>query len=68
MLHICDDFGKEFQVKFYSNKYQFLHYPGISNTTVDSLTYDNHLIKCQSIATYLGHTIGPAAKTKAIED
>ena len=26
------------------------------------------MIKCQSIATHLGHTIGPAAKTKAIED
>ena len=68
MLHICDDFGKEFHVKFNSNKYQFSHYPCTTNTTVDNLIYDNHLIKCQSIATHLGHTIGIAAKTKAIED
>ena len=67
MLHIYDDFGKEFHVKFNSNKYQFLHYP-CTNATVDNLRYDNHLIKCQSIATHLGHTIGPATKTKAIED
>ena len=66
MLHICD--SKEFHVKFNSNKYQFLHYPCTTNTTVDNLIYDNHLIKCQSIATHLGHTIGTAAKTKAIED
>ena len=68
MLRICDDFGKEFHVKFNSNKYQLLHYPCTTNATVDNLIYDNYLIKCQSIATHLGHTIGPAAKTKAIED
>ena len=68
VLLICDDFGEEFHVKFNSNKYQFLHYPGTPNTTVDKFIYDNQLIKCQSIATQLGHTIGPAAKTKTIED
>ena len=34
MLLICDDFGKEFHVKFNSN--QFLHYPCTTNTIVDN--------------------------------
>ena len=67
MLRICDDFGKEFHVEFNSNKYQFLHYPCTTNTTVDNLIYDNHLIKCQSIATHLGHTIGPKLKLKLLK-
>ena len=44
MLRICDDFGKEFHVKFNSNKYQFLHYPCTTNTTVDNLIYDNQSV------------------------
>ena len=45
MLPICDDFGKEFHVKSNLHKYQFLLYPCTTNTTVDNLIYDNHLIK-----------------------
>ena len=46
MLHICDNFGKEFYVKFNSNQYKFLHYRCTTNTSVDNLRYDNQLIKC----------------------
>ena len=67
MLNICDDFGSDYQVLFNSNKYQLLHY-SISRKVIENIVHNNQVIECKALATHLGHTVGPCAKTNVIQD
>ena len=67
MLNICDDFGRDYQVLFNSNKYQLLHY-STSRKVIENIVHNNQVIECKALATHLGHTVGPCAKTNVIQD
>ena len=67
MLNICDDFGSEFQVLFNASKYQLLHY-STSKKSIENIVHNNQVIECKPLATHLGHTVGPCAKSNVIQD
>jgi len=66
MLNICNQFGKEFNVIFNLEKYQFLFYANNRDIKLDGIYFNNIFIEAKPAASHLGHPIGPGVKNIAI--
>ena len=63
MLGIADDFGREYDVKFNSEKYQLLIY---SDNPIGGIDHRGNFIKTQCFAKYLGNIVGPDESKKSV--
>ena len=63
MLSIIDEFGKEYDVSFNSEKYQLIVY---SDRSVEGIHHNGMFVKSQRSANHLGNIIGPRVSDKSI--